>query len=112
MAPPSDEQLSDRTDVFTSGCLFLLVLLADVAAALLVVIVLAVRGLGRVDAGVMHQPVRPPVADWTPVWCWGALALAVGVTGFLLLRLGCRAIGAVQLVLCVVLAGSALSAWP
>lgn len=113
MTPSADKQSSGLADAFTSGCLFLLVLLADAAAAFVVVIVLAVRGLGRMDAGAGgRRPLAPTGADWTPVWLWGGLALAVCVTGFLLLRIGCRAIATVQLVLFVILAGGALSAWP
>ncbi|WP_405876953.1 inner-membrane translocator [Streptomyces sp. NBC_00005] len=87
-------------------------LVADAAAALLVVIVLAVRGLGRMDAGAGQRMAGQPPVDWMPVWCFGVLALAVGVTGVVLLRLGCRVVGVVQLALCVVLAGGALWAWP
>jgi hypothetical protein len=50
--------------------------------------------------------------DWTPVWSFGALALAVGVTGGVLLRLGHRGLGAVQLALCGVLACSVLVVRP
>ncbi|WP_405927302.1 hypothetical protein [Streptomyces sp. NBC_00035] len=40
------------------------------------------------------------------------MALAIGVTGILLLRAGLRGTGAVQLVICVVLASCALEARP
>lgn len=112
MSSPVDKRPSGWADAATAGCLLLLVLVADVAAGLLVVIVLAVRGLGRIDAGAGRPAAGQPPADWTPVWCWGALALAVGVTGVMLLRLGHRVTGVVQLALCVVLAGGALWAWP
>ncbi|OUC93433.1 inner-membrane translocator [Streptomyces swartbergensis] len=87
-------------------------LVADAAAAFLVVLLLAVRGLGRMDAGAGQPPAGPPPADWAPLLSFGALALAMGVTGVLLLRAGNRFIGAVQLLLCVLLAGHALGSWP
>ncbi|MGI5413845.1 inner-membrane translocator [Streptomyces chartreusis] len=90
----------------------LLVLVADVAAGLLVVIVLAVRGLGRMDAGSGRTATSVPPPDWAPVLGFGALALTVGVTAVVLLRIGHRVIGAVQLTLCVLLAVHALSSWP
>ncbi|MFB6638229.1 inner-membrane translocator [Streptomyces chartreusis] len=89
----------------------LLVLVADVAAGLLVVIVLAVRGLGRMDAG-SGQTVTSVPRDWAAVLGFGALALAVGVTAVVLLRIGHRVIGAVQLTLCVLLAIHTLWSWP
>ncbi|WP_435284846.1 inner-membrane translocator [Streptomyces koelreuteriae] len=103
---------SSRTDVLTGGCLLLLVLLADAAAGLLVVIVLVVRGLGRMEPGSLPAAAGSPPADWAPVLCFGVLALAVGVTGLVLLRLGHRATGMVQLALCVLLAVQALKVWP
>ncbi|MFE4337132.1 inner-membrane translocator [Streptomyces sp. NPDC056831] len=86
--------------------------MADVAAGLLAVIVLAVRGLGRIDAGSGQTAAGSRPGDWTPVLCFGVLALAVGVTGVMLLRLGHRAIGVPLLVICVVLAGQSLRVWP
>ncbi|MFE5094591.1 inner-membrane translocator [Streptomyces sp. NPDC056638] len=108
----ADKQPSCAKDALTAGCLLLLTLVADVAAGLLAVIVLAVRGLGRIDAGSGQTAADSRPGDWTPVLCFGVLALAVGVTGVMLLRLGHRAIGAVQLVICVVLAGQSLRVWP
>ncbi|MET9685643.1 inner-membrane translocator [Streptomyces coeruleorubidus] len=105
------EQPSAGNDALTGGCLLLLMLLADAAAAFLVVLLLAARGLGRMDAGAGQHPAGPPT-DWAPLLSFGALALAVGVTGVLLLRVGNRFIGAVQLVLCILLAGHALGSWP
>ncbi|MFE9446721.1 inner-membrane translocator [Streptomyces sp. NPDC006602] len=112
MSPPAGKRSSRWADALTAGCLLLLVLVADAAAGLLVVIVLALRGLGRMDAGAGQLPAGRPPADWTPVLCFGALALAVGVTGVVLLRLGHRVTGALQLALCLVLAGEVLWAWP
>jgi hypothetical protein len=106
------EQPDAGTDALTGGCLLLLVLLADAGAAFLVVILLAVRGWRRMGAGAGQPPAGPPPTDWTPLLSFGALALAVGVTGVLLLRVGNRFIGAVQLVLCVLLAAYALGSWP
>ncbi|MEU0245427.1 inner-membrane translocator [Streptomyces sp. NPDC006235] len=106
------EQRAAGTDALTGGCLLLLVLLADAGAAFLVVLLLAVRGLGRMDAGAGQHPAGPPPTDWVPLLSFGALALAVGVTGVLLLRVGNRFTGAVQPVLCVLLAGHALRSWP
>ncbi|GGJ73121.1 inner-membrane translocator [Streptomyces brasiliensis] len=108
----AEEQSSDGNDAFAAGCLLLLVLVADVAAGLLVFIVLAVRGLSRMNAGSKHTVVSTPPADWTQVLWFGALTLAVCVTGVVLLRLGHRYIGAVQLVLCIVPASLTLGAWP
>jgi hypothetical protein len=107
-----DEQPSDGEDALTAGCLLLLMLVADAAAGFLVVLLLAARGLGRTDAGSGQVPAGAPPADWGPLLYFGALALAVGVTGVLLLRIGHRFLGAVQLVLCTVLAGHALGSWP
>ncbi|MFF7788462.1 inner-membrane translocator [Streptomyces sp. NPDC007991] len=59
-----------------------------------------------------QPPAGPPPTDWAPLLPFGALALAVGVTGVLLLRVGNRFIGAVQLVLCILLAGHALGSRP
>ncbi|MEU6090870.1 inner-membrane translocator [Streptomyces sp. NPDC047085] len=108
----ADKQPSDTKDPFTAGCLLLLVLVADVASGLLVVIVLAVRGLGRMDTGLAQTAANPPSADWTPLLWLGALALAMGVTGVVLLRLGHRFIGAVQLALCLLLTCCAPATWP
>jgi hypothetical protein len=112
MPSPSDEPSSRAAGAFTTGCVLVLVLLADVFAGLLVVIVLAVRGLGRMDAGAGQPPSGPPPVDWTPVLGWGVLGVAAGVTGLLFLRGGSRGIGALQLAVGVVLVGAAMSAWP
>ncbi|CAL9338511.1 hypothetical protein SUDANB176_00216 [Streptomyces sp. enrichment culture] len=108
----ADKQPSGGEGALTAGCLLLLVLVADAAAALLVVIVLAVRGLGRMDAGSGQTATGAPPLDWAPVLGFGALALAVGVTAAVLLRIGHRVIGAVQLTLCVFLAVHTLRSWP
>ncbi|MEU0192766.1 inner-membrane translocator [Streptomyces afghaniensis] len=112
MPERADKQPSAGNDALTAGCLLLLVLVADAAAGFLVLLLLSVRGLGRMDACAGQPPGCAPPTDWAPLLCFGALALAVGVTGVLLLRLGPRFIGAVQLVLCIVLAGHALRSWP
>ncbi|MEU8756688.1 inner-membrane translocator [Streptomyces chartreusis] len=96
----------------TTGCLLFLVLVADVAAGLLVVIVLAVRGLGRMDAGSGQAVTTVPRLDWAPVLGFGSLALAVGVTAVVLLRIGHRVIGAVQLTVCACVAVHTLWSWP
>jgi hypothetical protein len=72
--------------------------MADVAAALLVVIVLAARGLNRMDASSGQTATGVPPVDWEPMLGFGALALAVGVTAVVLLRVGHRVIGGVQAV--------------
>ncbi|MGW1364463.1 hypothetical protein ACWCQP_44550 [Streptomyces chartreusis] len=79
----ADKQPSGGESALTAGCLMLLVLVADVAAGLLVVIVLAVRGLGRMDAGSGQTVTSVSPRDWAPVLGFGALALAG--------RNGCRA---------------------
>ncbi|MGA5138262.1 hypothetical protein [Streptomyces azureus] len=112
MPERADRQHSDGGDALTAGCLLLLVLVADAAAGFLVVLLLAVRGLGRMGAGSGQTPAGSLPADWAPLLCFGALALAVGATGVLLLRLGHRFTGAVQLVFCTVLACHALGSWP
>ncbi|MGI5192921.1 inner-membrane translocator [Streptomyces sp. CA-288835] len=108
----ADKQPSGVERALTSGCLLLLVLVADVAAGLLVVIVLAVRGLGRMDASAGQTATSVPPVDWAPVLGFGALALAVGVTAVLLLWVGHQVIGTVQLMFCVLLAVHTLSFWP
>ncbi|MFF7314328.1 inner-membrane translocator [Streptomyces sp. NPDC008137] len=108
----ADNEPSRGVSAVTSGCLLLLVLMADVAAALLVVIVLTVRRLGRMDAGSGQTATSAPPLDWGPVLGFGGLALAVGVTAVVLLRIGPRVIGAVQLTLCVFLVVHALRFWP
>ena len=100
----ADKQPSSGQGALTAGCLLLLVLMADMAAALLVVIVLAVRGLGRRDAASGQKATGVPPLDWAPALGFGALALAVGVTAVVLLLIGNRVLGAVQLTLCVLLA--------
>ncbi|MFJ2716871.1 inner-membrane translocator [Streptomyces sp. NPDC087437] len=112
MSELADKQPSGREGALTAGCLLLLVLVADVAAGLLVVIVLAVRGLGRMDASSGQTATSMPPLDWAPVMGFGTLALAVGVTAVVLLRIGHRVIGAVQLTLCVFLAVHTLGSWP
>ncbi|MFF8382107.1 inner-membrane translocator [Streptomyces kanasensis] len=107
----TDKQPSGGEGAFTGGCLLLLVLMADVAAALLVAIVLAARGLGRMNSSGQTATGAPP-PDWAPVLGFGALALTVGITAFVLLWIGHRVIGAVQLTLCVFLAFHALGSWP
>ncbi|THA59536.1 inner-membrane translocator [Streptomyces sp. A0958] len=106
-----DKQPPGREGALTAGCLLLLVLVADVAAALLVVIVLAVRGLDRMDTGSGRTTTGAPALDWAPVLGFGALALALGVTAVVLLRIGHRVIGAVQLTLCVFPALHMLGYW-
>ncbi|MCN9244407.1 inner-membrane translocator [Streptomyces sp. RY43-2] len=108
----TDKQPSGAQGALTGGCLLLLVLTADVAAALLVVIVLAVRGLGRMDANSGQTAAGVPPQDWAPALGFGALALTVGVSAVVLLRIGHRVIGSVQLTLCVFLTVHALGSWP
>ncbi|WP_326686205.1 inner-membrane translocator [Streptomyces sp. NBC_01795] len=111
----ADKQPSSGNGPLTAGCLLLLVLVADVAdvaAGLLVVIVLAVRGLGRMDAGAGQTANSVPPLDWAPVLGFGALAVAGGVTAVVLLRIGHRVNGAVQLTLCVFLAVHTPGSWP
>ncbi|MEU7055216.1 hypothetical protein [Streptomyces sp. NPDC046197] len=106
----AEERSSVRPDATAGGCLLLLVLLADATAGLLIVLVLAVRGLSRADAGV-GEPAGPLPMDWTPALLFGGLALALGVTGVLLVRSGNRLTGAVQLTLAVAVAGAAVWIW-
>ncbi|MFD0433281.1 inner-membrane translocator [Streptomyces chartreusis] len=108
----ADKKPSRGESALTAGCLLLLVLVADVAAGLLVVIVLAVRGLGRMDDGSGRTATGVPPVDWAPVLGFGSLALAVGVTAVVLLRIGHQVIGAVQLTVCVLLAVHTLWSWP
>lgn len=111
MRAPVGKRSSGVNSAFTSGCLLLLVLVADVAAGLLSLVLLVARGTSR-DTDSARTASGPPPADWAPVLCFGALTLAVCVTGAVLLRLGHRGLGAVQLVLCLVPAAWALNAWP
>ncbi|MFI1439055.1 inner-membrane translocator [Streptomyces fructofermentans] len=112
MSELADKHPSGGEAALTAGCLLLLVLVADAAAVLLVVIVLTVRGLGRMDASSGQTATSVPPLDWAPVLGFGALALAVGVTAVVLLRIGPRVAGAVQLTLCVFLAIHTLMSWP
>ncbi|WP_217178487.1 inner-membrane translocator [Streptomyces sp. AC495_CC817] len=109
MPEPTERQSSDKEDLLTSGCLLLLVLLADAGAALVVAILLAARGLGRKDTAYLAG--EPPV-DWMPVLGFSALTLVVAVTAVMLLRIGHQAIGTVQLTLGVFLAVYTLGYWP
>ncbi|WP_326666127.1 inner-membrane translocator [Streptomyces sp. NBC_00385] len=111
MPDRDDAQPSGRKDALTGGCLLLLVLVADVAAALLVAIMLAVRGLHRMDSGSGQTGTSGSPPDWAPVLGFGALALVVGITAVVLLRIGHRAIGVVQVILCVLVALIALASW-
>ncbi|EYT83512.1 inner-membrane translocator [Streptomyces sp. Tu 6176] len=111
MREPLGKRSSSVNSAFTSGCLLLLVLVADVAAGLLSLVLLVARGMSRATDSARTAVGRPP-ADWAPVLCFGTLSLAVCVTGAMLLRLGHRGLGTVQLVLCLVPAAWALSAWP
>ncbi|MFF9116542.1 inner-membrane translocator [Streptomyces massasporeus] len=86
--------------------------MADVAAGLMVAIVLAVRGMNRMDAGSGRTADGVPSPDRAPVLGFGALALALGATAVLLLRIGHRGIGAVPLTLCVFLTVHTLRSWP
>ncbi|MFF5844092.1 inner-membrane translocator [Streptomyces massasporeus] len=112
MAELADKQPSDEVSALTGGCLLLLVLVADVAAGLLVAVVLVARGWNRMGAGSGRTAAGVPSPDWGPVLGFGGLALALGVTAVLLLRVGHRVIGAVQLTLCVFLAVHTLRSWP
>ncbi|MFC8593204.1 inner-membrane translocator [Streptomyces atroolivaceus] len=106
-----DKQPSGRERALTAGCLLLLVLVADVAATLLVFIVLTVRGLGRMHSSSGQTATGVPPMDWAPVLGFGALTLAVSVTAVVLLRLGHQVIGAVQLTLCAFLTLHTLGPW-
>ncbi|CAM5336497.1 hypothetical protein SGRIM128S_02306 [Streptomyces griseomycini] len=101
-----------RSAARAEPCVLFLVLVADVAAGLLVVIVLAVRGLGRMDTNSGQTAASAPSVDWAPVLGYGALALTVGVTALVLLWIGHRAIGAVQMTFCAFLAVHTLASWP
>ncbi|MEE1832200.1 inner-membrane translocator [Streptomyces sp. SP17KL33] len=105
--PPAEGQ-----DLFTSGCLLLLVLLADAAAALVVAIVLVARGWSRRGTGSGQSATSAPPVDWAPVLGFGALTLVVAVTAVLLLRIGHQVIGTAQLTACVLLAAYTLGSWP
>ncbi|MDO0910953.1 inner-membrane translocator [Streptomyces sp. DT2A-34] len=98
---------ADGNSALTGGCLLFLILVADVAAALLAAIVIAARRLGRTNAYS-----GTPSPDWTPVLGFGALTLALGVTAVVLLRIGHGGIGALQLTLCGFLAVHTLEYWP
>ncbi|CAM5302586.1 inner-membrane translocator [Streptomyces pilosus] len=112
MPERAGEQPTRLGSAATTGCLLLLVLLADAAAGALVVLVLAVRGLGRLDAAMAYGATGGPPPDWGPLTGFGVLALAVGATAFLLMRTGERVAAAVQLTFCVVVAVHALRFWP
>ncbi|MEU9205444.1 inner-membrane translocator [Streptomyces sp. NPDC048332] len=112
MTERADKQPSGGERALTAGCLLFLVMAADAAAGLLVVIVLAVRGLDRMGSGSGRTATGMPPLDRAPVLGFGALALAAGITAVVLLRIGHRAIGAVQLTFCVLLAVQALRSWP
>lgn len=112
MPERAGQQPSRLRSAVTTGFLVLLVLLADVAAGASVVLVLALRGLGRLDAAMAYGAMGGPPPDWGPVTGFGVLALAFGATAVLLLRAGERVAGAVQLAFCVVVAVHALRSWP
>ncbi|MFV8185750.1 MULTISPECIES: inner-membrane translocator [unclassified Streptomyces] len=114
MPSPPDKLSSRVGDAALIGCVLVLVLLGDVCAVLLVVIVRAVRGLGRTGGEPPQEPrpSGPPPTDWSPVLGWGVLGVVAAVTGLLFLRVGIRSIGTVQLAVGVVMAGAAISVWP
>src|ERR1700761_3902096 len=87
MREPVGKRSSSVNSAFTSGCLLLLVLVADVAAGLLSLVLLVARGRTRATDSARTAAGLPP-ADWAPVLCFGTLSLAVCVTGAMLLRLG------------------------
>ncbi|MFC8194321.1 inner-membrane translocator [Streptomyces sp. NPDC060006] len=111
MPPLADKRSFDWKDALISGCILLLALVADAVAVLAVVMVLAVRALGWLDAGLVPGA-GPPPEDWTPVLGFGGLALVIAATGVVMLRLEQRVVGVVQLVIGVALAGNALRLWP
>lgn len=108
----TEKKPSDGEGLLTSGCLLLLVLLADAGAALVVAIVLTARGLGRRAAGAGQTATGVPPVDWGPVLGFGALTLAVAATAVVLLRIGHQVIGTVQLTLGALLAVHTLGYWP
>ena len=112
MPERADKQPSRMEGAFTAGFLLFLVLVADAGAGLLVFIVLAVRGLSRMGADSGRTATGAPSPDWAPVLGFGTLALAVGVTAVLLLRIGHPVIGAVQLTFCFLLTVLTLGYWP
>ncbi|MFJ6725690.1 inner-membrane translocator [Streptomyces sp. NPDC091281] len=106
-----DKQSSGSERALTAGCLLFLVLVADAAAALLVAIVLAVRGLNRMHSSSGQAVPGAQPVDWASVLGFGALALLVGVIAVVLLRTGPQFVGAVQLIVCVFLTFHTLEFW-
>ncbi|MFF9034370.1 inner-membrane translocator [Streptomyces sp. NPDC014892] len=112
MPERTEKTLSEGEDLLTSGCLLLLVLVADAAAVLVVSIVLVARGWSRRGTASGQTVTSAPPVDWAPVLGFGALTLVAAVTAVLLLRIGHQIIGTVQVTLFLLLAAYTLGSWP
>lgn len=108
----TEKRPAGEENLLTSGCLLLLVLLADAAAVLVVAIVLVARGWSRRGTASGQTATGAPPVDWAPVMGFGALTLVAAVTAVLLLRIGHQVIGTVQVALFVLLAAYTLGSWP
>ncbi|MFC8142369.1 DUF6234 family protein [Streptomyces paradoxus] len=95
-----------RGDGFAGGCLSLIVLLIEIPVAILLGLVLAIRGWGR--AG---ERSGAPTMDWVPVLWLGGFTLGVLVVAVVFLCSAHPYAGAVQLLMAAIALTFTMTAW-
>jgi hypothetical protein len=98
-----------RGDGFAGGCVSLIVLLVEIPVAILLGLVLSVRGWGR--AGRAAEQSGAPAMDWVPVLWLGGFTLGVLVVAVVFLRSAHPCAGAVQLLVAAVALLFTITAW-
>jgi hypothetical protein len=100
------ESSVSRGDGFAGGCISLIVLLIEIPVAILLGLMLAIRGWGRAD-----ERSGASTMDWVPVLWLGGFALGVLVVAVVFLCSAHPCAGAVQLLLAGLALIFALTAW-
>ncbi|MDQ0712282.1 hypothetical protein QFZ55_001734 [Streptomyces luteogriseus] len=95
-----------RGDGFAGGCISLIVLLIEIPVAVLLGLLLSVRGWGRAD-----EQSGAPAMDWVPVLWLGGFTLGVLVVAVAFLRSAHPYAGAVQLLIAAMALLFAITAW-